>query len=586
MKKTGTQLKKFFAIMLVVALSITLLPTANISAKTSKTSVNMTQKNVTAYYYSSQLSAEESVYYNGKSDIPYYDLEDLKNTVFDSLNQNNPSGITLTSEMKGNKLTWTRLQDQGGLQIGFRVIFDFKKNTITFDDINGFFRKEYGSLVGAESITGLMFLFDENLDQYNRYGKQYVIKLNDYGIKLLKDDEKQYIPLQTASDIFLSRLWIYALFNGETIIYNGSYSLPEDLQEIYFSAEQKKMSKKFAAFNYGEICLAFDYMYGLKETHDINTFDEFFKNTGLRQLISLRESYGTDIALYMAINLYFDDLHCAFGGYSYNTDKETLIEGIENIPQGAYRDRYYTLADEIKKSRAEYFPDGIIPYEEVGDTAYITFDEFSLDLTQDHTVLPTDDDLPVLGNDTIRLMQYSVEKITRKNSPIKKVVLDLSDNGGGVVFTAAYLLSAFLGNSSIALKDMITGATSMVNYKADLNLDGVVDEKDTLDGKGLELYCLISGTSYSCANMVPCVFKDSGKVTLIGRTSGGGSCCVQPMCTASGAILQISGPYRFSFSKNGGLYDCDRGAEPDVYIRDMSKLYNREYLNNIIDGIE
>ena len=63
------------------------------------------------------------------------------------------------------------------------------------------------------------------------------------------------------------------------------------------------------------------------------------------------------------------------------------------------------------------------------------------------------------------------------------------------------------------------------------------------------LYCLISPVSFSCGNLVPAGLKSSQKVTLIGRTSGGGSCSVQPMTTAYGTVFQISSAMRMSSAK-------------------------------------
>ena len=98
-------------------------------------------------------------------------------------------------------------------------------------------------------------------------------------------------------------------------------------------------------------------------------------------------------------------------------------------------------------------------------------------------------------------------------------------------------------------------------------------------------YLADADQSYSSANLVPSIMKDSDKVTLIGRTSGGGSCAVQPLTTASGTLFQISGPQRISFTINGGVYDTDRGAEPDIYIDDINKIYDRKYVNSVLDGL-
>ena len=99
------------------------------------------------------------------------------------------------------------------------------------------------------------------------------------------------------------------------------------------------------------------------------------------------------------------------------------------------------------------------------------------------------------------------------------------------------------------------------------------------------LYCLVSPVSFSCGNLVPAALKSSQKVTLIGRTTGGGSCIVQPATTAYGTVFQISAPQRMSFLKNGSFYDIDQGVAPDFYVDDITKLYNRQAMTDYINGL-
>lgn len=573
--------KRCLALILIMALNISLMPMADVSAKKTKNNVNMKAKTVTGYTISAKAHSNEKVYFNGSSDIPYVDLDKEFEIVTGLLKMIYGVNDSFKTKKSANKLIWTRTNGA----VSFDVVFDFDKNTVYFADVNGFFRQANSSLVGVEGNQGMMHLLQEGESNYNRYGKSVSINLNKYGIKLLKQGKKMYIPLQTFSDLFMSRLQFATLYNGQSVIYLLEGGIPDDLKEVYYKVKPKKMSKAYAAYNYGELCLALDQLYGLKSTHDIKTFDSFFTETGLGLMIKSQDALGTDAALLTAIKLYFDDMHCGYRDRSYRTDNESLEKYKEQLFDGAYRSKFYALMDELKEARAKYYPNDPVPYEEKGDTAYITFDDFATDSSQDHTVLPTDAELSSLGKDSVRLIQYAVGKITRKDSPIKQVVLDLSNNGGGSIFDGCYLLAAFLGNSAVAIKDMSTGATSMASYKADTNLDGEFNADDTLAGRGLKLYCITSGVTYSCANMVATVFKDSGKVTLIGRTSGGGSCCVQPLSTASGTLFRISGPYRFSFSKNGGFYDNDRGADPDVYVEDLGRLYDRAYVNKLIDSI-
>lgn len=81
------------------------------------------------------------------------------------------------------------------------------------------------------------------------------------------------------------------------------------------------------------------------------------------------------------------------------------------------------------------------------------------------------------------------------------------------------------------------------------------------------------------------MFKQSGKVTLMGRTSGGGSCVVQNLSTAWGTSFTISAPRRMSFMKNGSLYDIDRGADPDYTISTPAKYYDRQALTDYINSM-
>ncbi|MBQ3719025.1 MAG: hypothetical protein II893_06520, partial [Methanomicrobium sp.] len=62
------------------------------------------------------------------------------------------------------------------------------------------------------------------------------------------------------------------------------------------------------------------------------------------------------------------------------------------------------------------------------------------------------------------------------------------------------------------------------------------------------------------------------------------SCAVQPLSTAAGTQFQVSGHKRLSFIKNGAFYDIDRGAEPDIYIKDPYFIYDRKALTNYINN--
>ena len=149
---------------------------------------------------------------------------------------------------------------------------------------------------------------------------------------------------------------------------------------------------------------------------------------------------------------------------------------------------------------------------------------------------------------------------------------------------AVFVISAVLGDGSVSALNPMTGAMATAVYNVDLNLDHQYGQED----QGLttkNVYCLTSPVSFSCGNLVPCVFKNSNQVTIIGRTSGGGSCVVLPMSSACGTGFQISGFTRLAFIKNGSFYDIDQGAVPDFTISKYMSFYDRERLTEYIDGL-
>ena len=127
---------------------------------------------------------------------------------------------------------------------------------------------------------------------------------------------------------------------------------------------------------------------------------------------------------------------------------------------------------------------------------------------------------------------------------------------------------------------------------------GLVIHKEKISretGEKLKGLCPFGAINYSekdglsigmgCRLCKLCVKKSDGAVTLVGRTSGGGSCVVQSMATAWGTIYQMSGFKRLSYIKNGSFYDVDRGAQPDVVISTPEKYYDRAALTDFINSI-
>ncbi len=463
------------------------------------------------------------------------------------------------------------------------VTFDFDENYIEFMDYNLFtLRAESATPLDTVTLTTVndagepTLLEKVNTGSFYRYGDALKFDLAAYDIDLIQQDDLYLIPMATLSDIFMPNTMFGNLyFNGKYVILSGD---TRGCADVYYDVPTGERSEALTEYGYNELCMMLDYFYGLKDVHGIESFGQLFHNVGFDQLLKGPEVKQADGAIYRMITDFLDDGHSAWHAFSY------LTGPVEYKAVGLSRGRLGDHMDRQMEARAKFYPDGVPGYEEIGNTAYITFDQFISDITlQPEDYYHLDEHKDIAENDVFALIIKAHEQITRENSPIENVVIDLSCNGGGADNVAAYVTAWFLGECCISNVDQMTGAMSTGVYKADVNLDRVFDEKDNLGGR--RLFCLESPFSFSNGNYVPCAFKESGKVTLLGRTSGGGSCNVLVANSPWGTSFQISANTRVSFLKNGSFYDVDRGAEPDVVISTPEKYYDRAALTDFINSI-
>ena len=574
-------MKKLFSLMLALSMALSLCVPAY-----AHESHTVTSEEVPIYAGGSDTGDKMMLYFlDGVTDLPYMEagmLCEMINKVFGS----KTLGVSFTMETEGPVVTYTR-HHEGSPSDGTYATFDFDRSEITFLDYNLFLMRGDASTVldvtgmkyfNAQGEPALMQKIDKGT--FDRYGDELVLPLADYGIELVYQPIENgcyLIPLQTISDfIFANGKGLNLYFNGQGV-FLAAQIVPGD--EAYYAAPTGERSEALTEYGYGELCMMLDYLYGQKEIHEIESFDQLFQQVVFDQILKGPEVLQADGAIARLISDFLDDGHSGMHAFSY------LAGDIDyKAPYGTSLTR---LADQMTmyaKARAKAFPDGIPGYQEIGNTAYITFDEFNIgnEMNADDYYL-VDDPADFEDTDTIGLIIKAHAMITRENSPIENVVLDLSCNGGGAADAAIFVIAWFLGEASIGMKDTMTGAVCASTYRCDANRDREFDERDIVEDKNL--FVLSSPYSFSCGNLVPCALKDSGKVTALGRTSGGGSCVVLNISSAWGTSFQISGSRRLSFIKNGAYYDIDRGAEPDFVITSPAKYYDREALTDYINSL-
>ena len=461
------------------------------------------------------------------------------------------------------------------------------------EDVTEIQMKAAGHNPAVEDPAAEHTLFVSSNKVYNRNGTPLTMELGKYNIDIVGQGDECYLPLQTVSDVFCGLQYVYFVFNGEKVIadvYKGK------LMDQAYEAKPADVSQEFAMFNFRELCFVMDYFYGLKQEHRIDNFSDFLTlDTGLFAQLTGTDSIVFDAALTEVLARFFDDGHSSIVRYGWRSGLPEGLEMFGMLAKLGYSHLTKTSgSNKLNDLRKVVYPDGVPGYEEIGDTAFVTFDSFTAyRKPEEYYELENPDD----PKDTIELMIYANRMVRREGSPVKNIVLDLSLNGGGNSDAAIAVASWFTGEARFSLLDTMTGAETITCYRTDLNLNGIAlsnpegvgkndfDPGDTVSGQ-YNLYCLTSQASFSCGNLVPAIFEKAGGVTLIGQRTGGGSNVVFPITTASGTMFQMSGPLQVTTYNNGSLYGVDTGVEPHVRLNNYSSFFDREALVEMIHNLK
>jgi hypothetical protein len=159
------------------------------------------------------------------------------------------------------------------------------------------------------------------------------------------------VPLQTLNDLLLPQTGKSAVFNGQELLVGpwggefvkGRYNVPAG-----------PMSEAMADFNYKELCLSLDTLYGLKTEHGIVRFGDFFNETGLAEDLSGTDPAAFDRGLRRLVLRYFHDSTSGFRTTSVLTGKELEADnglGVLSDPNARTgQDMTYV------KARKKYYP--------------------------------------------------------------------------------------------------------------------------------------------------------------------------------------------------------------------------------------
>ena len=445
--------------------------------------------------------------------------------------------------------------------------------------------------------------------------------LKKYGIDLRGDDTAVYFPFTTIADIFGDLDFHLAGYNGEKVIVltddeNNVALLEQDRARQLLEA--KSRNADMAAYCYGELCFVIDHFYGMPGRSPL---EDGIKKDGLDKALDGIEN-GPDIKKLLkstSMNDYFAGMNSLQvllqdGGHTdmlvgWNLFKATQEgddisevfgkwnEGNQGL-QDTYPQLYQPLMDYFDTfdnpkgnfiDMARPIPSDETYYKE-GDTAYLMYNQFGpfrKHAWKEYYASGCKGETPEVSEDFPGDLSVVLDALKQANDDpeVKNLVVDLTCNGGGD-FDVLMAISVLMGGPNYYYSEnLVTGQRRKCYFDVDCNFDGVFDEKDKEVKYDLNIAVMVSGLSFSCANLLPSLMKYAG-FPIIGERSGGGSCSVQPFITPEGMQFQISSAR--DRLTNNKWENIDSGIEPnyviDISSGDYDPLYDVAAISEIISN--
>ena len=589
----------FAAILVVIAMLAQIAPMSALAV-----GGDYTEREI--HIYRDSMEEDETVtcrFYADFPEIPYIDFE-----VYLSVFNNDEVDIDGNADGAGPGEYYVICNRDGDL---YPATINVNDDTIWFSDMSMFLH----SPATDEEGEGEFYYIDMNLYDYEyvSYGGPAMVDLGAYGIDIIEDDGHLFFPVPTLSDLYSAVNQAVVYWNGEVFYYNSVImdggARDQDDECLSILVKNMNRSEALATYTYNEICFNIDNFFGFPCTQ--SPFMDRVQEIGLdatleeydplcKQLLLAPESENHIAGMYRLFNFwlcdgghtgaYMNDLIRTL--YLDDDDYDRVVNAIrayaypdtdyENVYLD-YNDSYMDNLYNIYFTRGYYFN-----YESFvvdGDTAVISFDGFEIDFDAWELYLKGEGPLPTTEDDTFGFVYDCLEKC-KQNPEIKNVLFDISCNGGGYVAVYIAIMSLINVTAEYNVLDKYTGEKVFVDYIADRNLDGAIDENDLIPDYSMFNYgVLTSCCSFSCGNMLPSAMKDAGFM-VIGEQSGGGTCPLDYNSTAEGLEYITSAGDSVLINANGEsiddgvpvfrnlvIYD-DENDKTDPEGKDYSNFFN------------
>ena len=342
------------------------------------------------------------------------------------------------------------------------------------------------------------------------------------------------------------------------------------------------MSNSLAEINRDCVTLVLNNLYGLRalKTDHKNAvswlkekgdYDDLISSDPVKRTEAFVNVFGKDI----------DDDHTGVVSLMNTAFGDNVSSGF--VTRGPNSIARRTVRDNLNKARDEHFKNNHlavndIEYSASGELAVIRFDGFVF--AQNAKVDDVVTEEARLTDTAMRIYDQLVS--IKAHGGVKKVLFDISVNGGGVLGVLYKILPMLSKDNSATVamyrEEVDAVVTATLHY--DGNLDGVYDAEDVF-GDDFEFYILNSTVSFSCGNAFPFFAQKNGFAKMVGTRSGGGECTVATGSLPSGHYFQYSSLAHMGWyeTEEGKFYGDEGGCTVDI------PLEHADYFNvNLIES--
>lgn len=480
----------------------------------------------------------------------------------------------------------------------------------------------------------------ESKSHYQTKNEPYEMNFKKYDINIFYSQNTCYLPYDVYFELLFSEIWPTYIFNGHDFY----QKLTSKSFSLYKNLDTKWIDKQYLKYNYNVLALKLDNIYGLDERLSrSNNYQpiKYLSNGAYAALEPYKDgltSLEPNKSNKTLINFVAENLDD--GGHTSYTNSIDLLSTINMSNQTGAETMYTNYvhsAMNYARAQAKLTPGDFMEYplpvmfvlnngdptsyiyRDPNDKAkwfytnpndendiiiYVVFDKFIQPTLNDGGTWSIGKNSVKYSNvneknyyfDTIRLTMFADKLVRKYKSENKKVslVVDLSNNIGGVGFTECFISSWLCGEVKQAAQNIHTGSFSTFTYQADVNSDGKFDENDCIPDD-VKVYCITSNGSFSCGSLLPVNLMENKKNNMffIGEPSGGGSCAVGLISLPIiSSYVRVSSYYHLLMGKstNDNRLTVDVGTKDATYFYPISNdkfvdFFDRDTINKKIWNI-